>query len=300
MYRKTKILVVDDSKLQRELTSYYLLNSNENYEVVTVVNGGEAIEHLLNEANAYDAVLLDRTMPDMDGIEVLHTLQQKQKLDNLPVILQTARTKPEEIEEGMAAGAYYYLTKPVQVDLLLSIVKAAVGDRYKTKELISTIQNQNNAIKLLNGGTFYFRTLAEADSLACLVAGMSKQKEKVVSGLYELLINAIEHGNLGITYEQKSELQAQGEWSAEIERRLGQAEYANKVAKLEAHQLSDGIEFIITDEGNGFDWQQYLTFSGDRLFDSHGRGILMANKTCFDTLEYRGAGNIVRVFSANT
>jgi len=53
------------------------------------------------------------------------------------------------------------------------------------------------------------------------------------------------------------------------------------------------IEFIIQDQGDGFDWQNYLDISPERAFDSHGRGIAMACMYSFDKVEYHGNGNMV-------
>ncbi|MCK6498271.1 MAG: ATP-binding protein, partial [Nitrospira sp.] len=53
----------------------------------------------------------------------------------------------------------------------------------------------------------------------------------------------------------------------------------------------------VTDEGAGFDWRKYLDFDPDRAYDTHGRGIAMANKLSFDHIEYRGKGNRVHAVS---
>jgi anti-sigma regulatory factor (Ser/Thr protein kinase) len=56
---------------------------------------------------------------------------------------------------------------------------------------------------------------------------------------------------------------------------------------------NDEIRITITDEGEGFDWQSYLTLSPERAMDNHGRGIAMAGLLSFSRLEYRGRGNEV-------
>ena len=65
------------------------------------------------------------------------------------------------------------------------------------------------------------------------------------------------------------------------------------VAHVEFYRTERSIQFIITDRGEGFDWSPYFEISIDRLLDTHGRGIFMANTTSFDQLEYRGCGNQV-------
>ena len=59
--------------------------------------------------------------------------------------------------------------------------------------------------------------------------------------------------------------------------------------------LFRSVELVIRDEGAGFDWKNYLTFSSERACDSHGRGIAMSRMLSFDHMEYRGCGNEVLV-----
>lgn len=65
-------------------------------------------------------------MPQMDGIELLGKIKATLVLEQIPVIMVTATTDPASIQEGLDAGAYYYLIKPFEPKVLLSIVKAAV------------------------------------------------------------------------------------------------------------------------------------------------------------------------------
>ena len=105
--------------------------------------------------------------------------------------------------------------------------------------------------------------------------------------------NAVEHGNLQISYDEKTELQETEEWETEITRRLSLPDFAHKQATIRLHRSAEAIEFIITDQGLGFDWKRYLDMSPDLAFASHGRGIALARALSFDTLEYRGVGNEV-------
>ena len=57
--------------------------------------------------------------------------------------------------------------------------------------------------------------------------------------------------------------------------------------------MLDANRVTITDQGNGFDWQTYMEFNPERVFDLHGRGIAMSKAISFDSLEYLGKGNCV-------
>ena len=121
-----RIIAVDDEPFYLRLIEAYL--SPQGYEVITSSSGTDAIE-LLTKPNRerVDAVLLDRSMPDMDGMEVLRHLKTCPQLGDIPVILQSGLAAPEQIAEGIAAGAYYYLAKPFTQELLSSIVGSAVS-----------------------------------------------------------------------------------------------------------------------------------------------------------------------------
>ncbi|QZA82045.1 ATP-binding protein [Deefgea piscis] len=121
------------------------------------------------------------------------------------------------------------------------------------------------------------------------------EPQRVAMGLSELLVNAIEHGNLGISYADKSRLLQAGRWQDEVESRLASPEYAQRKVAVKYSANEDEIQIYIMDEGQGFDWQPFLEFSPERAFDPHGRGISMARMMSFDSLEYQGKGNEVLV-----
>jgi anti-sigma regulatory factor (Ser/Thr protein kinase) len=142
-------------------------------------------------------------------------------------------------------------------------------------------------------GIFTFQTVEQARDLGAMLANTCPDPSATVIGLTELLINAVEHGNLGITYEDKSKLYATGGWNEEVQRRLKLPENARKRAEVEFERDDETIRFVIRDEGNGFDWRAYLQVDPQRAFDTHGRGIAMANRLSFSHIEYRGSGNEV-------
>ena len=114
-------------------------------------------------------------------------------------------------------------------------------------------------------------------------------------GLSELMVNAIEHGNLNIGYTEKSELRKQDMWESEIAKRLELPENKDTYASIDVLNSTDDVKYTITDQGKGFDWSEFMEFDTDRVMDNHGRGIAMANKLYFSKLEYQGKGNIVTV-----
>lgn len=295
----TTILAVDDNGFQLQLIERYMQLLKEPYQLETANGGNSAWEALSKSPNQYDLVLLDRNMPDMNGLEVLKRIRSHAILKNIPVILQTGEASEKDILEGMQAGAYFYLTKPFTKTHFLSVVESVLKDRMQQKTLQYELDTREKSVQFIKHAFLEFKTVEEAQLVALLVANTCPNPKDIVANLAELLINAVEHGNLNISYAEKSVLQQNGQWLAEINKRLSMPEYSDRIVKLEVINNPQGVEFIISDEGNGFDWNLYLDFSPDRMMDSHGRGIAMANKHCFTRLTYHGKGNVVSAYYAN-
>ena len=289
------ILVVDDEPLNLDIIEEFLTGKGQPYTVETANDGIEAMEKLEADPNKYDTVLLDRMMPRMSGMEVLEKMSAHPELKYIPVILQTAKVSKEDILEGLKAGAYYYLTKPFTSEILHSVVNTAVKDRGYNKALLASLNVTKSSVKLLKNASFKFRSLDDVRSVSSLVACACDEPDKVAMGLSELMVNAIEHGNLHIGYEEKSELRKEDKWESEIASRLDLPENKDIYASIDVLNNSDKVTYTITDQGNGFDWDEFMEFDTTRVMDNHGRGIAMANQLYFSKLEYQGSGNIVSV-----
>jgi len=265
--------------------------SETGHVVDQATDGVEALS--LMRKNQYDLVLLDRIMPRLDGLAVLKQMKADPALARTPVIMQTAASTAEEIREGFEAGALYYLAKPVMPEMLRVLVAGLVADFAQQKSLRDFNANLSVTINLLTSGEFFFRTPTQARSLAVGLSELCENPEDAGLGLQELMFNAVEHGNLDITYAEKTALRKTWQWDQEIERRLAIAPWSDRKARISVRRVGSEIEFTIADEGGGFDWQQYLQYDPRRAFDVHGRGIAIANKISFSHLVYRSPGNVV-------
>lgn len=285
------LLVVDDDSVNLEIIEEDL--QDDGYHIVTASDGEQAWALLQEDPNRFDAVLLDRMMPRMDGLAVLACMKDNPVLTLIPVIMQTAAAGTVQMQVGLNAGAYYYLSKPFDKETLRAIVRAAIRDYTQYCATRTEAKTISGAVKLLNAGRFSFRTPKEARSLAALLSGTFPDPEKVGVGIFELLLNAVEHGNLGLTYKDKSRLLATDSWEEELARRLALPQYAACYATVEFDRGPGTIRVVVKDQGEGFDWRPYLEFSPERAYDTHGRGIAIARQGCFDRLEYLGNGNEV-------
>ena len=118
------LLIVDDEPLNLEILSEYF--DGQGYRL-SMAENGEVAWAMLKQHPDVDLVLLDRMMPCIDGVELLKRIKADPELKPIPVIMQTAASAPEQVREGLLAGALYYLTKPYERDSLLSIVQMPAG-----------------------------------------------------------------------------------------------------------------------------------------------------------------------------
>jgi DNA-binding response OmpR family regulator len=286
------LVVADDEPLALALIVDLL--EPEGYEVLTARDGEEAWTHLENPAFPADLLITDRLMPRLDGMALLERVQRTAHLDGLNTIFVTSLDSEQDIIDGIAAGVYYYLTKPYQPQILRAVVAAALSDIHAQQRRTAERPEQRTPqLAGLVSGRFVCRTSREARDLARTLAGASRQPETAALGLTELLLNAVEHGNLGIGYKDKGKMLLDGSFDTEIERRLALPEFAGRQVVIDVERLPDGTRYLIRDEGAGFDPARFLTIDPARATDWHGRGIALARMTSFDSVEYRGRGNEV-------
>ena len=289
--RSANLLIVEDDRISATIIERAL--GREGYGCATAPDGETALA-LFAQGHRYDAVILDRCMPGMDGIQVLQHMKRTPGLWDVPVIMATAMDTQEDMWEGVRNGAFYYLLKPLNLDLLTRIVAAAVGEAMTRKRLWAEMETVRSAIGLIHHGTFHYQTLSQCEELAALLATSCPEPRRTSVGLFELMLNALEHGNLGIGYDEKTALIDDHRWAEEMHRRQRLPENQDKRVTVSVARTREKVRFKIQDQGEGFPWRDYQEMAPDRLFDNHGRGILLARWETFDRVEYQGPGN--RVF----
>lgn len=286
----TTILIVDDDANCLQLIDRFI--DQASYQIIKATNGFEAWNQLQDPLLTFDVAILDRLMPGMDGLSVLKKMKQHSRLKHIPVIFQSGLIDTNDVRHGMNAGAYYYLTKPYKRRIMNSVLEAAIEERARYQHLIECLNKADTEI-LSHNGHLEFRTFDEVHNIACTLASICPNPQQVVNGLSELLMNAVEHGNLQIDYDDKAQLIADDRLFEEIKFRLNLAQYKNKVVKVFWEKNQDVIRFTIKDEGEGFSPEKYLQLDPNRATHPHGRGIAMARMLSFNQLEFVGCGNQV-------
>ena len=112
------VLVVEDHD---DLRQYLAQCLGKNYRVHTATNGREALAFA--QAQIPDLVVSDWMMPDMDGLELCGALKTDERTSHVPVLMLTSRSSNESKVEGLDAGADDYVTKPFNLEILLSRVR---------------------------------------------------------------------------------------------------------------------------------------------------------------------------------
>ena len=287
---RPRILIVDDDWFITNFLEGIL--GRAGYDL-TVASDGETALDLLATREPFDTVLLDRQMVKVGGMEVLQQMKRSERLRDIPVVIETGMDREEDVNEGLKAGALYYLTKPLDPKLVLQVVAAATEDYTNRRRLWAEMEGTRSAMERLRTGIFQYQTLQQCYDLTTLLAKAAPNPKKVVTGLSELMINALEHGNLGITYADKSALMDAENWTAELLRLQDLPEHRAKWVTVLVRRTPALTRFTIRDQGAGFNWQDYQEHHLDRLYDNHGRGILLAKWQAFDRVTYLGKGSTV-------
>jgi class 3 adenylate cyclase len=146
-----RLLVVDDNKINRMLLSRSL--ELQGHLVETAENGKEGLEKL--HSGAFDLVLLDIEMPEMDGFQVLEACLKDVELRQLPIIMTSAMDELDAVVKCVELGAEDYLTKPINPVLLRARVNASLEKkrlRDEQRKLFRTFATKEVAEELLRTG----------------------------------------------------------------------------------------------------------------------------------------------------
>jgi two-component system cell cycle response regulator DivK len=115
-----KILLVEDNEMNRDMLSRRLLRNN--FEVVMAVNGQEGVDKARSENP--DLILMDMSLPVMDGWEATRTIKADATMKSIPVIALTAHAMESDREQAMQAGCDDFDTKPIELPRLLGKINA--------------------------------------------------------------------------------------------------------------------------------------------------------------------------------
>ncbi len=128
------VLIVEDHD---DLRQYLVGSLGQNYRILSATTGREALQQAQNEIP--DLVLSDWLMPDMDGVQLCEALKTDERTNHVPVLLLTSRSSTESKVEGLNAGADDYVTKPFNLEILLSRIGNLIHNRRRLQAKYSRV-----------------------------------------------------------------------------------------------------------------------------------------------------------------
>lgn len=284
------LLVEDDPSLRKFLEDSLSLTG---YEVKVAEDGRAGLEAFLSFSP--DLVMTDIKMPRMDGLELLSEIRKRSQ--EVIVIVMTAYGCEEYALEALHRLANNYLTKPIRFEDLIRLLKkyaSILKHRQLPKKPLGLVVRRELTIVFDNR----IHCVPQMANRLVLEIGKVIPKENQLGihlGLAELLANAIEHGNLGITYEEKTAALEEDRIDQLYQDRLADLERAKKKVTVHFKMTPASCEWFIEDQGLGFEWKGLPTAIDERNFlELHGRGIFLS-RIQFDEFEFLGKGNLVRV-----
>lgn len=217
-------------------------------------------------------------------------LRGTRNLRQLPVVAAVPANSADMSRSLQRLGVFLRLERPFTDAMFEAALEAAATYRAAT----ASDRPEDGASTLgaaLREGCFEIRSPHEALLLAEALAAACPDPARQMSGIHELLMNAIEHGNLGLDGEAKGQYLKLGTWPEEIKRRLEQPENRDKIVSVRLRREDKLLTLTVRDQGRGFDWRKALGRSMESISGLNGRGLLLARALSFDALEFKDPGN---------
>ena len=187
-----EILIAEDSPTQAQMLKFLL--EKHDYRVLAANNGKEALAMIKTRKPAL--VISDIVMPEMNGYELCRHIKETDNLKDVPVILLTALSDPDDVLKGLECGANNFVTKPYEEKHLVSRVKSILSNRMQQKN-----ETTQPGIKILFGGKEYNITAQPRQILTLLLSTY----EAAVQKNLELAKAQDELRNLTLDLEKKVE-----------------------------------------------------------------------------------------------
>jgi DNA-binding response OmpR family regulator len=247
------------------------------------------------------AVILDWRSDEPKDRGFAEALAYQSSHTGLPVLTLAAGSRVEDIQLALEAGLSKLVTAPCQLGDLKTALDALAKRRRVSREAGDGL-GFSDCMALMETCKFRFRTPEDVEQLVPLIARIFPNPERAAPGIFELMRNAIEHGNLEIGFDRKAAWVAAGIYQQELRKRLDMMPYAGRWAEVSINRRTDGVMIVIMDQGCGFCWQDLIANEGaaaqDVAAEPECHGLAKAKRECFDALRFNQFGNQVTAFVA--
>lgn len=284
------VLIVDDSDSDRRFVGT-LLEHASSLNLAYATDGEDALAKI--SQSAPDVVVTDLVMPRLDGLELVEKIRDT--YPSVPVILMTSKGNEEIAAQALQLGASSYVPKrTLSVDLMdtLSKVLRVTGKRRHTRRLMGCLEASASTFILDNDKEMIpplVRYLQEGLEHIDLCG--QAERTRIGIAVDEALVNALYHGNLDIGSELR-EMDYEAYYEL-VEQRLRTSPYCDRKLHVNVSMSADKAEFIIRDEGDGFDPSALPDPTDPRNLDKvAGRGVYLM-QTFMDEVIFNEVGNEV-------
>ena len=274
----------------RDLLRYY------GHTCQTAMNASDGLD--IYASGRPDVIICNVMLPGISGMEFLRDIR---KNDSTTAIVMMATESSERLAvQAFRAGADDFLKKPIQDKDLIPMLEKFAARMPERKDAAEPYGD-------VVSGRLEFTFPTEYDGTSSIMPRVMEtlsedyfsldDRISIELGLSELVTNAIEHGNLNITYDEKTAVAELSDGMMDLcNMRLLDPEIASRVITIYYEFTPEECKWTIIDEGNGFDVSKVPdpTKSENREVLFHGRGI-MFSRAIFDSVEYKGKGNEVVV-----
>ncbi len=287
-----KILVIDSDFISRKYLSELI--EYQGNQAFVANNATEGLDIYLS--TKIDIILCEIDLPKISGIELLS--QVRKKSSKTIFILMSTNPDKAQMINCIKYGANDFVYKPIQDEEIERITrKYSYLNTLETSILEEDYGHLNSASFIYRFKTTHDASSKIVDRLVAEIGDKIGEVEKVnvQIGLSELITNAIEHGNLNITYQEKSQAMLDDTFYELFNTRLHDPLISSKMVEVEFYYDDKICRWTIKDEGNGFDRNSIPDPNkGDVANRLSGRGIHLS-RILFDSIEYIGKGNVVVV-----
>jgi CheY-like chemotaxis protein len=284
------ILVVDDSGVDR-LVARRLLEKHGAWCVALAGDGAEALDKIAQSAPAL--VLTDLQMPRVDGLSLVE--QVRERFPRVPVVLMTGHGSEEIAIAALRAGAASYVPKRnLTADLIATVeqvLAASQTDDRRTRVLGALAERVSRFV--LENDPALVSPLVQVLREELVAFGLCDATGATRAGIAmeEAILNAVYHGNLGVSSELK--LSGDGSFERLAAARRRETPYRDRRVRVSAELTPTEARFVVADEGPGFDVSALPDPTDPaNLERPSGRGVLFM-RTFMDDVRYNATGNVV-------
>jgi len=287
-----RVMIIDDRAASRTYLARIIQREKLAAEIFS--DGRSAGRVLREDSTGIILVITRLRLPDSSALDLMQGLASELPAP-VPFIVIAERGTRQEIIQAFRQGAYDFFEEPLdprKISSALARARREAENRDKLLRVYRGLREKKVHFEIGNDLNLVQPLVqAAVNEISACGRVSSHHLAGLRMGLHELLVNAIEHGNLEIS----SNLKERADYLQYLQRRARSAPYRERRVTFEIHIIPTGFSCRIRDQGPGFDWRN-LPHPGtpENLGKAHGRGITMAG-SFFDEFIFNDTGNEVTV-----